>query len=36
VELGADMRPTGAPWRNPALRRLCDDPACTHCPVLRA
>ena len=36
VELGADMRPTGAPWRNPALRRLCDDPACTHCLVLRA
>jgi hypothetical protein len=31
VTLGADMRPTGATWRNPALRRACDDPACTHC-----
>jgi DNA invertase Pin-like site-specific DNA recombinase len=35
VELGADMRPTLALWRNPALRRACDDPTCTHCPALR-
>jgi DNA invertase Pin-like site-specific DNA recombinase len=32
VDLGADMLPTSATWRNPALRRACDDPACTHCP----
>ena len=36
VTLAADMRPVSAPWRNPALRRTCDDPACTHCPALRA
>jgi DNA invertase Pin-like site-specific DNA recombinase len=31
VTLGADLRPTLATWRNPALRLACDDPACTHC-----
>jgi len=31
VDLGADMLPTFATWRNPALRLACDDPACTHC-----
>lgn len=36
VTLGADMRPVSALWRNPALRRACDDPACTHCPALRS
>jgi hypothetical protein len=33
VTLGPDMRPVRALWRNPALRRACDDPACTHCPA---
>jgi site-specific DNA recombinase len=36
VTLGPDLRPTLALWRNPALRRACDDPACTHCPALRS
>jgi len=36
VTLGPDMRPVSALWRNPALRRACDDPACTHCPALRS
>ena len=36
VTLGADMRPVSATWRNPALRRACDDPACTHCLALRS
>lgn len=36
VTLGPDMRPTGTTWRNPALRRTCDDPACTHCRTLRS
>jgi hypothetical protein len=31
IDLGADMLPSGATWRNPALRRTCDDPACRHC-----
>ena len=35
VTLGPDLRPVSAVWRNPALRRACDDPACTHCPTLR-
>lgn len=35
VDLGGDMLPTSATWRNPALRRPCDDPACTHCPAGR-
>jgi DNA invertase Pin-like site-specific DNA recombinase len=32
VDLDAKMEPTSATWRNPSLRRACDDPACTHCP----
>jgi DNA invertase Pin-like site-specific DNA recombinase len=36
VTLGPDLRPTLALWRNPALRRACDEPACTHCPALRS
>jgi DNA invertase Pin-like site-specific DNA recombinase len=36
VDLGPDMRPVSATWRNPALRRACDDPACTHCPARRS
>ena len=33
IKLGPDMRPVSADWRNRALRRDCDDPACTHCPA---
>jgi DNA invertase Pin-like site-specific DNA recombinase len=36
IRLGSDMRPVSALWRNPALRRACDDPACTHCPARRS
>jgi hypothetical protein len=36
VTLGPDMRPVAAVWRNPALRRACGDPACTHCQELRS
>jgi DNA invertase Pin-like site-specific DNA recombinase len=35
VDLGKDMLPTSATWRNPALRQRCDDAACTHCPAQR-
>jgi DNA invertase Pin-like site-specific DNA recombinase len=34
VDLSPDLRPVSALWRNPALRRACNDPACTHCPTL--
>jgi DNA invertase Pin-like site-specific DNA recombinase len=36
VELGPDLRPVSAVWRNPALRRDCGDPACTHCLAFRS
>lgn len=36
VDLGTDMRPVSATWRNPALRRACGDPTCTHCTALRS
>jgi len=31
IDLGTDMLPTVATWRNPALRLACHEPACTHC-----